>query len=108
MGLRKALEIALLGETLAADVALRLGLVNRVVPAAEIDTQTQQLALRLANGPTHALGEMKNLLRGSQQASLREQLDAEAAAFLRCAATRDFNGALDTVFAKRPTRFVDR
>ena len=108
VGLRKALEIALLGETLGATEALRLGLVNRVVPAVELDTQTQQLAQRLANGPTHALGEMKKLLRGSQQASLREQLDAEAAAFLRCAATQDFNAALDAFFAKRPTRFAGR
>ncbi len=108
VGLRKALEIALLGETLDAAEALRLGLVNRVVPVAELEAQTDHLAQRLASGPTRALGEMKQLLRGSQQASLREQLDAEAAAFLRCAATQDFNDALDAFLAKRPTRFAGR
>ena len=108
VGLRKAFEIALLGETLDATEALRLGLVNRVVPAAELEAQTLRLAQQLACGPTRALGEMKQLLRGSQQASLREQLGAEAAAFLRCAATQDFRGALDAFLAKRPARFAGR
>ena len=108
VGLRKAFEIGLLGETLDAAEALRLGLVNRVVSAAEFEAQTARLAQQLACGPTRALGEMKQLLRGSQQASLREQLDAEAAAFLRCAATPDFSGALDAFLAKRPTRFAGR
>ncbi len=108
VGLRKAFEIALLGETLDAAEALRLGLVNRVVPVAELEAQTRRLAQQLASGPTRALGEMKQLLRGSQQASLREQLDAEAAAFLRCAATQDFNDALSAFIGKRPARFAGR
>ena len=108
VGLRKALEIALLGESLDAAEALRLSLVNRVVPAAELEAQTRRLAQQLASGPTRALGEMKQLLRGSQQASLREQLDAEAAAFLRCAATQDFNDALSAFIGKRPARFAGR
>ena len=108
VGLRKAFEIALLGESLDAAEALRLGLVNRVVPAAELEAQTQRLAQQLAGGPTRALGEMKQLLRNSQQTSLREQLDAEAAAFLRCAVTADFSVALDAFLARRPTRFTGR
>ena len=108
VGLRKAFEIALLGESLDAAEALRLGLVNRVVPAAELEAQTQRLAQQLASGPTCALGEMKQLLRNSQQAGLREQLDAEAAAFLRCAATADFSAALDAFLGKRPTHFTGR
>lgn len=108
VGLRKALEIALLGETLDAAEALRLGLVNRVVPEAELEARTHSLVQRLADGPTAALGEMKRLLRGSQQAGLREQLDAEAAAFLRCAATEDFRAGIDAFVSKRPARFVGR
>lgn len=108
VGLRKAFEIALLGEPFDAAEALRLGLVNRVVPAAELEAQTQRLAQQLAGGPTRALGEMKQLLRNSQQTGLREQLDAEAAAFLRCAATADFSAALDAFLARHPTRFTGR
>jgi 2-(1,2-epoxy-1,2-dihydrophenyl)acetyl-CoA isomerase len=108
VGLRKALEIAMLGETLEAAEALRLGLVNRVVPAGELEAQTGALAQRLAEGPTQALGEVKRLLRDSLQTGLREQLDAEAAAFLRCAATRDFEAGLEAFVAKRAPHYVGR
>ena len=108
VGLRKALEIALLGDTLDTTEALRLGLVNRVVPADDFEAQSRALALRLANGPTHALGEIKQLLRNSLQTSLRDQLDAESAAFLRCTATDDFRGAVDAFLAKRPAEFAGR
>ena len=56
VGLRKALEIALLGEAFTADDALRLGLINRIVPAVELDSATTALAQRLASGPTLAYG----------------------------------------------------
>jgi 2-(1,2-epoxy-1,2-dihydrophenyl)acetyl-CoA isomerase len=108
VGLRKALEIVMLGETLDAAEALRLGLVNRVVPAGELEAQTGALALRLAEGPTQAFGEVKRLLRDSLHTSLREQLDAEAAAFLRCAATQDFVAGLEAFVAKRAPRYVGR
>lgn len=108
VGLRKALEIAILGETLDAAEALRLSLVNRVVPAAELEAQTSALAQRLAEGPSQAIGEIKRLLRDSLQTGLREQLDAEAAAFLRCAATQDFGAGLDAFVAKRPPHYVGR
>ena len=108
VGLRKAFEIAMLGDTLDAAQALQLGLVNRVVPAAELQAQTAVLAQQLANGPTQALGEIKQLLRASQQATLAEQLDAEAQAFLRCAASQDFSAALDAFAARRPAQFSGR
>ena len=108
VGLRRAFEIALLGETLDAAQALQLGLVNRVVPAAELQAQTAVLAQQLANGPTLALGEIKQLLRASQQTTLAEQLDAEAQAFLRCAASQDFSAALDAFAARRPAQFSGR
>ena len=82
VGLRKALEIALLGDAFDAAEALRLGIVNRVVPAAELESQTQDLAQRLARGPGEALAQMKRLLRTSFANDLRTQLDAEREAFL--------------------------
>ncbi|HSN34305.1 MAG TPA: enoyl-CoA hydratase-related protein [Ideonella sp.] len=108
VGLRRALEIALLGESLDAAEALRLGLVNRIVPAATLADATGQLARRLAEGPTRALGEMRRLLRDSPQRSLDAQLDAEHDAFLRCAATADFRAALDAFAARKPPRFAGR
>lgn len=108
VGLRPALEIALLGDTLEAADAARLGLINRVVPAAELEAQVDALAQRLAAGPTRALGQMRRLMRNAFDRGLPEQLDAEAAAFGLCAGTQDFRTGLDAFFARQPARFVGR
>ncbi len=105
VGLRKALEIALLGERFDAAEALRLGLVNRVVPAAELDAQVLALAQRLADGPAQSIAQMKRLMRISFEHDLRGQLDAERAAFLRCASTPDFLEGLDAFLARRTPKF---
>lgn len=108
VGLRKALEIALLGDTLDATEAERLGLVNRVLPAAELDAAVAQLAQRLANGPTVALGHMRRLMRSSFDHDIRTQLAAEAAAFDRCARTADLPAGIQAFFDKQPPVFQGR
>jgi 2-(1,2-epoxy-1,2-dihydrophenyl)acetyl-CoA isomerase len=105
VGLRKALELALLGERFDAAEALRLGLVNRVVPPSELDAQVLALAQRLASAPAQSIAQMKRLMRISFEHDLRGQLDAERAAFLRCAATHDFAEGIDAFLAKRAPRF---
>lgn len=105
VGLRRALGISLLGEAMDAQQALQLGLVNRVVPAAELRAETDRIALRLAAGPTVALGQIKKLMRSSIDNDLVTQLDAERDSFLACARTRDFVEALDAFAQKRPPRF---
>lgn len=108
VGLRKALEIALLGDTFSATDAERLGLVNRVVPAAELDTAVAALAERLAQGPTVALGHMRRLMRAAFDRNLPTQLQAEADAFARCGRTADFPAGIEAFFSKQPARFVGR
>ena len=54
VGLKRAMELALLGERIDAATAQGYGLVNRVVPAAELEAETAKLAARLASGPTRA------------------------------------------------------
>lgn len=105
VGLRQALEIALLGEAFSAEDALRMGLVNRVVPAAELDAATAAMAERLATGPTVAYGAMKRLMRESMERSLPEQLAAEQQAFARCADTADFREGIEAFYARRPAQF---
>lgn len=105
VGLRKALEIALLGEAFDAAEAQRLGIVNRVLPAAQLEAQALALAQRLADGPAEAIAQLKRLLRTSLDRDLRGQLDAERAAFLACAATADFAEGVDAFIAKRTPRF---
>lgn len=108
VGLRKALEIALLGEAFTADDALRLGLINRIVPAAELDSATTNLAQRLAAGPTVAYGAMKRLMRASMDRTLPEQLAAEKDAFVHCAGTEDFRAGVEAFHQRQSAQFVGR
>lgn len=108
LGLRKALELAILNTPLDASEALRLGLVNWVVPAGELAERTAAIVDRIVRGPPVALGHMKRLIRNSLSCGLREQLANERASFLACAATTDFMEALHAFFQKRPPRFEGR
>ncbi|HUG22485.1 MAG TPA: enoyl-CoA hydratase-related protein [Albitalea sp.] len=108
VGMRRALEISLLCEPIDTAQALQLGLVNRVVAADALASQTEQLAQRLAAGAPIAQGQLKRLLRDSLSRELPEQLDAERAAFARCAATHDFAEAVQAFLAKRAPVFQGR
>ncbi|MBK4737671.1 enoyl-CoA hydratase/isomerase family protein [Noviherbaspirillum pedocola] len=108
VGMRKAMEIALLGETFDAEEALRLGLVNRVVPAERLQEETARLVQRLADGPTLALGRLKHAIRASHNRDLEAQLDAEAADFIACASSRDFVEGVSAFRDKRLAGFEGR
>ncbi|WP_200843822.1 enoyl-CoA hydratase/isomerase family protein [Pantoea sp. 18069] len=108
VGLRRALEIAMLGEALDASQALQMGLINRIVPAAELPDEVQRLAARLAQGPTQALGHMRRLMRASLETDLQAQLQAEWQAFRACAQTHDLRAGIDAFFQKQPARFTGR
>lgn len=106
VGLRKASELALLGERFDATTAATLGLVNRVVPLAELNREAEALAARLASGPAAALARTKALLQSSFEHSLEQQLAAEKRAFAACAAEPDFAEGLAAFAEKRKARFV--
>jgi 2-(1,2-epoxy-1,2-dihydrophenyl)acetyl-CoA isomerase len=108
VGLRNAMQIALLSDTFDAGEALRLGLINRVVPAGKLQEETLALANRLASGPTLAYGRLKRLMRQSFETDLATQLDAERDNFTASTQTGDFKEALIAFFAKRPAIFKGR
>lgn len=106
VGLRRALEISMLGETLDAAQAQQMGLINRVLPADALETEVRRLAQRLADGPTQALGHMRRLMRASLETDLETQLGAEWQAFRACAQTDDLRAGIDAFFQKQPARFT--
>lgn len=108
VGLRKALELAMLSDSVGADEALRLGLVNRVVPEADLTRAAEALARRLAAGPTVAYAGIRHLMRQSFTTPLDRQLDAERAQFVAAAATEDFREGVAAFLAKRPPAFQGR
>ena len=105
VGSKKAMEIALLGDRFDAAAAERLGLVNRVVPAASLEAETMKLAARLAAGPTAVYGRTKALLNGSLGHSLESQLQCEAECFAQSASEPDFAEGVRAFVEKRKPRF---
>jgi 2-(1,2-epoxy-1,2-dihydrophenyl)acetyl-CoA isomerase len=101
VGAKKAMEIALLAERFDAATAERLGLVNRVVPAASLDEETAKLAARLAAGPTAVYGRTKQLLNASLNSSLESQLQREAEAFAQSASEPAFAEGVRAFIEKR-------
>jgi 2-(1,2-epoxy-1,2-dihydrophenyl)acetyl-CoA isomerase len=105
VGSKKAMEIALLSDVFDAEEALRLGLLNRVVPAEDLAAETRALAERLAAAPTHALASTKALLRESFANDLPTQLEREKESFVDCAGTPDFKEGVAAFVEKRTPRF---
>ena len=78
IGLQKAKELVFFGDDLRAEDAHRLGLVNRVVPRDGLEDSAAELAVRLASGPTKAIGMAKWLLNRSLDSDRRTAFDEEA------------------------------
>ncbi len=108
VGLRKALEIALLASSLTASEALQLGLVNQVQPRADMRDHARSLAKRLALAPARSVARTLKLLRSSLYETLPAQLDAELQAFAQGAGEADFAEGLEAFFAKRTPHFQNR
>ncbi|MBA3280683.1 MAG: enoyl-CoA hydratase/isomerase family protein [Acidimicrobiia bacterium] len=108
VGLHKAKELALLAPIIDAAEADRIGLVNRVVPAAELDAAVGEWARQLAAGPPVALAQTKALLDRSSTSSLADSLEAEAAAQTVNFATSDTAEAIAAFLAKREPKYSGR
>ena len=108
IGIRKTLELALLGERFSATQARDLGLVNFVVPRAELETETRKLVERLAAGPTRAYGLIKNLVDASLGNSLEAQGRLEAETYGKAAMTEDLVEGIGAFLGKRAPRFAGR
>jgi 2-(1,2-epoxy-1,2-dihydrophenyl)acetyl-CoA isomerase len=105
VGVHKAKELALLADVIPADEAERLGIVNRVVPAAELDAFVDDWARRLAAGPPMALSMTKTMLNNSLMVSMDQALEDEARAQTVNFSTKDFTEAIRAFMEKRDPDF---
>ena len=105
VGAAKAWELAALGEPISAEEALRLNLVNRVVPLDEFEDAWRGFAAELASGPTRAFALTKRLLRSAMESSLDEQLDLEGQLQAEAGDTRDHLEGVQAFLGKRAPRF---
>lgn len=105
VGVGKALELMFTGDILGADEALRLGLVNRVVPAAEAVAETWALAKRLAAGPPLVYRWIKRAVYAAQSTGLDEALDNEFKGQMQLLRSKDFFEGIAAFFQKRDPKF---
>jgi 2-(1,2-epoxy-1,2-dihydrophenyl)acetyl-CoA isomerase len=105
VGTAKARELYLRSPILNAEEALKLGLVNEVVPDAQLPEHVRSIAQALADGPRTAISCMKKNLNFAEYASLGDMLDAEAMRHVRCVDTADHREAAKAFVEKRPPKF---
>jgi 2-(1,2-epoxy-1,2-dihydrophenyl)acetyl-CoA isomerase len=108
VGMARAFEYATLGDDVAAVEAERVGLVNRVVPAADLEKETIALATRMAAGPTRTIGLIKRTLNKAQTSSLDELLDYEATIQEIASNTDDHREGVTAFLEKRKAEFAGR
>jgi 2-(1,2-epoxy-1,2-dihydrophenyl)acetyl-CoA isomerase len=108
IGLHKAKELVFFGDILDAKEAEAIGLVNRVVPAGELDGLAAEWGRRLASGPTLALGLSKRLLDASASVTLVQALEDEARSQHITHASQDVREGIAAFLERREPRFVGR
>ena len=108
IGPRRAAEAYLRNRPIEAAEALQWGLINEIVPAAELRSRAEAVARELANGPTRGFARMRALLRDTWRNDLPTQLQAETEALRYTGNTADAARAINDFAAKRRPEFNGR
>jgi len=106
VGFARAAEMALLGDRVPAPKALEWGLINRVVADDALRAEVDQLADKLASGPTRSYAGSKRQLNAWLYSRMHEQLELEASIQQEMAASGDFAEGVAAFIEKRPAKFA--
>jgi enoyl-CoA hydratase/carnithine racemase len=108
VGHGRAMFLNLTGDFVDAETAYAWGLVERVVPVAELEETALALAGRIAAQSPHAVSVLRELARTTRDLSLEEGLRREAEAFRRCLASEDGQEGVAAFLEKREPQFTGR
>ncbi|TVR77948.1 MAG: 2-(1,2-epoxy-1,2-dihydrophenyl)acetyl-CoA isomerase [Chitinophagaceae bacterium] len=105
MGYHRAFELATKGDKITAVEALEFGMVNKVVPADQLDRAVKELTDYYAKAPTKAVGLIKSMLNKSYHKNLEEMLNEEAYAQEIAGYTADYKEGVTAFLEKRPPEY---
>ena len=105
LGARRAMAMILLNDRVDAAAALRLGLVNAVVPGADLQEAAMAMAERLAASAPGAVAAVKRLVGDAATSGFSAQLDREKLSFIDRAATAEFREGVTAFLERREPRF---
>jgi enoyl-CoA hydratase/carnithine racemase len=108
VGTAKALELFWTGDLVDAHEAERIGLVNKVVPDAELMTATRALAEKIARGPQLSVRFIKRAVKEGMHSDLRSALDLISSHYAVVATSTDHREAVNAYFEKRKPVFTGR
>lgn len=105
VGPAKAAELFYTGEMIDSKSALRLGIVNKLVPGSQLELEVKSLAQKIAQGPPIPIRAIKNTLFGNDQEKLTLVLGQEVEEQVRCYLSDDCKEGIQAFFEKRQPRF---
>ncbi len=105
VGAKHAAELMMTGDSISAERAAEIGMINRVLPADELAVYAFDMAKRLAAGPTAAIGRVKEMLNESSSNNLEAQLALEHRLQIESGRAADFKEGVSAFLEKRPAEF---
>jgi enoyl-CoA hydratase len=108
IGEGKAMELILTGDMIDAEEALRLGLVNHVVPPEQLEAKTMEMAAKIAEMSPIALQMAKKAVKNAARLNLKPGLESELDLFILCFTSEDKEEGIRAFLEKRKPHFQGR
>ena len=105
IGAKRATDMFLTGRKVAAEEALAIGLLSRVMAADQLDAEAEKVARALARGPAQVLRDAKQMIAAASAAALDAQLDLERDKVAEHVARPDFAEGVSAFMEKRRAAF---